>query len=47
MGFIVQLGFLLALGICSTLLGCGLLAIVARVPLLVARQRATLWGVGQ
>jgi hypothetical protein len=45
MGLVLSGVYLVALGICSALVCCGLLALVARLPLLVARQRATLWGV--
>lgn len=45
MGFIVAFFYLFALGCCSVFVGCGALALVARVSPLVARQRATLYGV--
>lgn len=45
MGLVLSGLFLLALGICSTLVCCGALVLLVRVPLLVAHQRATLSGV--
>lgn len=37
--------YLVALGTCAAFVGCGALALLAAVPPLVARQRATLHGV--
>lgn len=45
MGFIVQFSYLVLLGLCSACVCGGLLVLLVRVPLLVSRQRATLWGV--
>lgn len=47
MGLILSGVYLVALGICSTLVCGGALVLLVRVPLLVARQRASLWGVGR
>ena len=45
MGFLIQVSFLVLLGLCGTAVCCGALVILCRLPLLVERQRATLWGV--
>ena len=45
MGFLFSVLYLVLLGFCSALVCCGLLALLVRVPPLVSRQRATLWGV--
>jgi hypothetical protein len=47
MGLFIEVSYLVALGICSTLVCCGALVLLIRVPPLVSRQRAALWGVGR
>ena len=47
MGFILGFWFLFLIGLCSVCVCCGALVLLVRVPLLVSRQRATLWGVGR
>lgn len=42
---IVQVCFLVALGMCATFVCCGALVLLSTLPRLVARQRAALWGV--
>lgn len=45
MGLLVQVSFFVLVGLASVSVCCGALVLLVRVPLLVARQRATLSGV--
>lgn len=47
MGALVQVAFLVSLGLCAAMAGCGALVLVIQLPRLVSRQRATLFGVGR
>ena len=47
MQFIFDFSYLVALGLCATLTGCGALLLCSRVAPLVARQRVALHGVSR